>query len=520
MKQPRQVQLKTKPRPAPAPPAAQNRPQVLVPGAHVDDKDVYHQVGQDEFCTNVIKHLPDGVLYCKAGLPGIVVGALGSQRFEILTNERTRKLIDRYMKLYRWNVKKDENVWTYKNCTKDWSGLVLDEAGTTPLVRNLKVLVNYPVYDPDWHLCRPGWQGCGVFYDEPEELMGFQSERDPIVIDHVLRDLVVDFPWRDESSMQNFFGLLLTPIVRTAINGNVPMHLIGAPVWRTGKSILVEQVLGGVILGEETPVLQLAKQDEENDKRILALLMRGDLIVHLDNLRGHIDSSALASLLTASTYQGRMLGASKIIRCPNHVTLVGTGNNVGMSGELAKRTIPIFLQTKTDSPETRTDFVHPDIKQYVLTQRTLVLSCLVGMIENWKQAGMPTGNGRRLGGFDRWSEVVSGILMQQGYAMWMDNFHQWVRRADPEGEDLRTLVDEWFIQRCRTEVSCGELLEMADSKDLFPRIFARRSQRGQLTAFGRSVLQRQVDRPVGNHIIRRVGNGSSSMYMLEDGVQS
>ena len=60
-----------------------------------------------------------------------------------------------------------------------------------------------------------------------------------------LEDLVADFPFADAASRQNLFGLLLTPIVRPALDGNVPVHLAEAALERTGKTKLLEHVVGG-----------------------------------------------------------------------------------------------------------------------------------------------------------------------------------------------------------------------------------------------------------------------------------
>ena len=59
-----------------------------------------------------------------------------------------------------------------------------------------------------------------------------------------LEDLVADFPFADAASRQNLFGLLLTPIVRPALDGNVPIHLAEAALERTGKTKLLEHVVG------------------------------------------------------------------------------------------------------------------------------------------------------------------------------------------------------------------------------------------------------------------------------------
>ncbi len=92
---------------------------------------------------------------------------------------------------------------------------------------------------------------------------------------------------------------------------------------------------------------------------------------------------------------------------PNNLTVVGSGNNVQASGEIAKRIVPIMIEPASANPEARTDFQHPDIRAHVRRRRRTVLECLLGLVENWLAAGRPTCTDR-LGGFESWSEAVGG----------------------------------------------------------------------------------------------------------------
>lgn len=180
-----------------------------------------------------------------------------------------------------------------------------------------------------------------MYYDEPESLRGLKP--DPSRARDILEDLIVDFPFRDEASRQNFYGLLLTPIVRPMLRGHTPMHLVGASLPRTGKSLLTEQVLGGLLYGRATPARQLVGDEGEVEKRILAMLLCGETIINLDNLKEYLDSPSLAMLLTAETFGGRVLGLSVDAMVKNILTIVATGNNVRATGEIAKRIVPIVL---------------------------------------------------------------------------------------------------------------------------------------------------------------------------------
>jgi DNA polymerase-1 len=283
---------------------------------------------------------------------------------------------------------------------RDWAHLLLAEAETSRRVQQIDILASYPIYTPDGALAKPGWNPGNVYYDEPESLRGLKP--DPSRARDILEDLIVDFPFRDEASRQNFYGLLLTPIVRPMLRGHTPMHLVGASLPRTGKSLLTEQVLGGLLYGRATPARQLVGDEGEVEKRILAMLLCGETIINLDNLKEYLDSPSLAMLLTAETFGGRVLGLSVDAMVKNILTIVATGNNVRATGEIAKRIVPIVLQPKTDEPERRDDFVYEDLPRHVRESRRVVLEVLLGMVEAWIAAGRPRGS-VRLGGFEQWA---------------------------------------------------------------------------------------------------------------------
>ena len=374
-------------------------------------------------------------------------------------------------------------------------------------------MVPYPVYGPGFVRVEPGWHD-GLFYDEPEELKGLVPETDCAVIHNILHDLVVDFPFKSEADRQNFFGLLLTPIVAPAIDGNRPMHLLNAPLERTGKSKLVNEVFGGVITGRDTPSMQITDREEEREKRILAMLLQGETLMHLDNLPAYIDSAALSSLLTTRFFIGRLLGFSRNVSLANNLTIAGTANNIQASGEIAKRIVPIMIEPTTADPESRTDFQHPDIRAYVRQQRHVVLECLLGLVENWLAAGKPKC-ANRLGGFESWSETIGGILGVNAMKKWRSNEKEWRKRVDTKGADMVAFVNAWHEEFALSECTAKELQELAKKNELFPNIFARQSSQGIAVAFGR-MLSRHADMPVASWYVRRSGASNHVKYHLRE----
>jgi hypothetical protein len=449
-------------------------------------------------------------------VPGEIIGCRGGRRFRLMTGVKMRIVADSHMRLGKWVIKKAggerEPILVFVPCSPDHGQLVLEQAATLDGIRELQLLVNYPVVLRDFTIAAPEWNAEGVFYDQPPSLTPVTAETNTEIIRQVLDDLVIDFLFKDEPSRQNFFGLLLTPLLRHALDANAPMHLVMAPLERTGKTKLIEQVLGGILLGRKRPALQMSGTEEERDKRILSILLRGDTITHIDNIRDELNSAVLASLLTATIYSSRLLGASKMVDVPNNLTVVGSGNNITATGEIAKRAIPIRLQPRDDQPEERHDFHHPDVPSYISSVRDQVLSVLLGMITIWNTNGRPQGH-ITLGGFERWSQAVGGILKLCGYTEWMRNYGTWVKSADTVSADLRAFVAAWANDNDKPK-QASALMDLANNLALFPQCFVSSSIRGQQTSFAMRVLTPNVDRPVGTWVIKRSGSGNSALYYL------
>lgn len=461
---------------------------VLVPGSHVLPGGEYVEQGCHTFAAHVIDRLRPGTLYRRAG----ILGELHDDSFTPVPIHRLRSIIDGSVRLTAGKVspKDDEPTIVYRSCTRDQAQVVQEYGAVRGPVRDLTYLASYPVcVGPDFALAKPGWNGDhGVYLagDVPTPLPLPEARA-------VLEDLVADFPFQADSDRANLFGLLLTPILRPAIAEPVPMHLIGSPMERTGKTKLAEIVLGITVTGRRLPAMQLGDREEEREKRILSVLLRGQGMIHLDNLAPSLDSAALASLLTSSEYQGRILGASSAPSIPNTLVVVGTGNNVHATGELAKRIVPIRLLPDTDRPEDRHDFRHPDLLAYVTSARPRVLGALLGLVEAWREAGRPLAP-VGFGGFERWASVVGGILGVAEYHDWLRNLAEWRGGADDAGQEHQMLAEAWAERYGFGWVTASNLYDLSIDLDVYGWIDSGKTDRARRRMFATRVLGRLVGR--------------------------
>ncbi|HEV7300581.1 MAG TPA: PriCT-2 domain-containing protein [Tepidisphaeraceae bacterium] len=490
---------------------------LLTPGAHRDDRGQYSEIGTSTFADEVLRRVPEDAIYSMGDVPGQIIRRPGSRKFRMLDADATRMLVDSHVKLGKWvKLPGDEGqALIFVPSNRDHGSLVLNRASASEHVRQLRMMVRYPTFLESFELTSPGWNPNGVFYDQHSDLADLEPEMDMETARMTLEDLLIDFPFRSEADRQNFIGGMVTVVVAPAIGSNRPMHLVQAPLERTGKSKLIEQVLGHIFLRQEVPAEQLAMSEEERDKRIIALLIGQDTIVHLDNLKQFVDSGVLASLLTAAIYRGRLLGQTQMVTLPNNLILFGSGNNVEGTGEIIKRMVPIFLQPQTADPQNRKEFVHPDLLEYLPTVRRKVLSAILGMVCVWRAAGRPKGD-RAMGGFERWQNVVGGVMQTAGYTEWLSNFNRWVKESDPQAADLNTFVALWADSHNDLARPTKYLANVARGAGLFPKCFQSVSERAQLTSFGMTILRHQLDRPIGKWKIKRSGTDSNAFYYLSE----
>lgn len=488
---------------------------VLVPGAHVTADDTYREVGTDEFADLILLALGFDKVWRRAKLGGELIGPPGQRIFQPLTKTRARLLIDENLRLAKWVKSKTTHHEVYVPATGDHGELLSAKSVDSDAVRDIEVLTNFPVCLPDSFLpASRGHNADGdIYYDEPPALRSFRPITDRREIHSILSDLVVDFPFASQADRENLYGLLLTPILRPAIKGNVPLHLATAPIERSGKTKLVEQVVGRIILGEPTPQLQMTGSEDERDKRVLAHLLSGRAIAFLDNLHEYLDSAVLASLLTATTWHGRLLGVSQMLTIRNRTTLIASGNNVRASSEISKRTIPINLLPAEQRPDNRTQFQHPDIERYLDTQRPAVLGALMGMVENWRVAGRPHCHAT-LGGFEDWSHVVGGILATNGYELWLANREQFIDVADDFGAELERFVEAWASTPELDDVPGLTALAVQLNCFADALLHSGKSERAIQTIFGRRVLSRATGRVVGEYRIESKRTSKGRRYLL------
>ena len=226
-------------------------------------------------------------------------------------------------------------------------------------------IIEAPAFDQAGRLhCTPGYSPASrMFYAPARGLVIPDVAADPAAEDVALArgllldDLLVDFPFTSDAERAHALSVLLLPFARELIDGPTPLYLVEKPTPGTGASLLVTALLWPGI-GRDVATLTEGTDEESWRKRLTSTLRSSPTAITIDNLRRRLDSAALSSAITATTWTDRILGRTENIRLPVRCVWLATGNNPALSNEISRRTIRVRLDARVDRPWLRSGFRH------------------------------------------------------------------------------------------------------------------------------------------------------------------
>lgn len=346
----------------------------------------------------------------------------------------------------------------------------LAAAGGWPGFPPLEAVVEIPTLRPDGSVHhKPG-------YDLQTRLLhvpapGLEVPTIPTVPDgddvaqavKLIDEALCDFPFDTPSDRANAVAAMLTPIVRPAIDGQVPLVLIDAPEPGTGKGLLVNLV-SVIATGRPASMRPLAAHDDEVRKMITSTLAEGPTIVALDNIEDAIRSPSLASVLTSDEWADRILGRSETVKLPNRATWMATGNNLQVGGDLARRCYRIRLDARQARPYTRpsSSFRHPDLLHWAHQRRGELIAALLTIARHWYAQGQPDVDVPPLGGFTPWARQAGSILAAAGITGFLENLSQFHAEADRDADEWEAFLTAWRNLLGPKTVTVAELVERMD----------------------------------------------------------
>ncbi len=376
-------------------------------------------------------------------------------------------------------------------------------------------LVRMPVFTAQGRLLtEPGYDAASGLYVAPPAGLTIPAIAEAPTLEDLaqarallLNELLIDFPFVTAADRAHAVALLMTPLLRECVPGDVPLFVISKSTPRTGAGLLVKVVS---IVQDGAPVAPrtVSRDEEEMRKRLTAFLLPSPALVLLDNLHGRLDSAALAAILTSGgVWRDRVLGHTQEAAVPVRTCFVVTGNNPALSGEIAGRSVLIRLDAKLEDPSTRTGFLHPQLEAWTSEHRGRLLAAALTLAQGWVAAGRPRDKTVVFGGFQEWAETLGGLMTLVGIPGFLANRYQLFQQADEDTASIKGFLADWLTLYGMTPVATKELLAVAKNH---PLNISSKTDQGMLVRLGR-LIGGIVDRRYtlgedGGVAVRRVGN--------------
>jgi hypothetical protein len=334
----------------------------------------------------------------------------------------------------------------------DWNAPTLRAVLRTPTLREDGSVLQEPGYDESSGLYLD--VDAGYFAPVAED----PTRRDALEALAVLKDVFSEFPFECPEDLSVILAAVVTVMVRPLLR-TAPLICVTAPRMAAGKTLLVRAV-SLIATGRAPEVMPPNTTEEEERKRVLAVLLSGHAVASIDNVESAFGSATLCGMLTEAVFSDRILGASRVVSVPTtSTTWFATGNNLTVSGDLTTRVLVCRIDPKTDHPEQRT--FHRDLDSYVASHRAELVHAALVILRAYHCAGRAQADLPRFGRFEGWSDLVRQSLV------WLGEADPCLtrRRAealDPVSETLRELLVAWHDRFGNTTRTAGEVVTSAN----------------------------------------------------------
>lgn len=285
--------------------------------------------------------------------------------------------------------------------------------------------------------------------------------------EHALDDLqalLVEFPFVEATSSESVaLSAILSVVARAALQA-VPMHLFRAATPGTGKSYLAD-VVSAITNGRECPAFAWKSDQVEAEKGLTSLLLAGYPLISIDNVNGQLAGDLLSQAIERPIVQVRKLGVSEVFDILNASTILATGNNTIIVGDLTRRVIVADMDRQEEQPE-RHEFKGNPVAT-VLADRSRYISAALIILRAYLTAADKPPKPMPLNSFGDWSDLVRAALI------WLDcsdpcDTMQSTRDSDPVLAQLGEMLTVWHAAFDTVPRTVAEVVKVLDAQRFDP----------------------------------------------------
>jgi len=351
-----------------------------------------------------------------------------------------QQLAMKVAKFTRWDGRKKGPV--PGECPRDLAVHYLEKADGWGL-RSLTGIVEAPTLRPDGTILQtPGFDAASSILYLPSGEFPSISETpirsDALAALEALRCVVRGFEFASPDAEAVWIAAAMTAVVRKTLR-TAPLFAFSAPVMGAGKTLAADLV-SIIASGHEPAVMSQGRSPDEDRKRLLSVLMRGDGVIQIDNCELPVEGDALCAILTAPEWQERILGRSETIKVPTNAAFLATGNNLTFRGDMSTRALMCKILPRFERPEERC--FSWDARAETSSSRAQLVTAVLTIIRAYIVAGHPSVDCKPFGRFEEWQQWIQKPLLWLGAADPCKT-RSIVERNDPERETFGRLVHLW-----------------------------------------------------------------------------
>jgi putative DNA primase/helicase len=307
-----------------------------------------------------------------------------------------------------------DKKWKMTDATPKLVNTLLARAGEWHF-NHLLGFCDAPTLTPEGRVIdQQGYDGAsGLYLTDPPRIaaIGRVTPEEVAAASKYLYGLFNTFPFVSDADAAALLAMVMTALLRRVLPA-APIGCISASTPGTGKSLLADGI-AVLATGRTASVAAIGKDAEELEKRVDALLLKGDALCVFDNIDRAVKSDVLCQVSTQGYKSVRVLGLSRMVEAPTNVCLLMTGNNLTLLGDLARRTVVCNLDAGVERPELRA-FKRNAIT-HLLERRAQGIRAALVIAKGYLDAGCPAVDGSPFGSFELWDRLIRRPLMWAGW---------------------------------------------------------------------------------------------------------
>jgi putative DNA primase/helicase len=204
-------------------------------------------------------------------------------------------------------------------------------------------------------------------------------------------------------------------------------------------------------------------------KRLGAAIIKGLPILSLDNSEVDIGGAAMCQVVERPRISLRVLGYSELPEFDCRTTVYSNGNNVGVRGDMVRRTLICDLDRGVERPELHAFAKNPI--EMVRENRGAYIAAALTIVRAYIRAGSPVPDKYvPLGSYGQWCRMVRLPLLWLGQQDPVISMNE-ARKSDPVLANIRQLFTSGWLKegqpyrardimaKAETDTDLQELLE-------------------------------------------------------------